>query len=69
VTFLKIKGTKNIALKNKNAISKRWNTKSIGYNKHRKKDKIKAMQRTWNFTKIFPLLIRNIEAFFYIMIS
>lgn len=34
-----------------------------------KKIKLKQMQRTWDFTRSFPLLMRNIEAFFYIMIS
>ena len=33
------------------------------------KIKLKQMQRTWDFTRTFPLFMRNVEAFFYIMIS
>ena len=31
--------------------------------------KLKQMKRTWDFTRSFPLFMRNIETFFYIMIS
>jgi hypothetical protein len=34
-----------------------------------RKIKLKQLQRTWEFSRRFPLFMRNIEAFFYIILS